>query len=576
MQPVDLLLEGGRVLNVFSGELEQSSVAIAGGRVVGFGDYPARERLDVSGGFVLPGLCEGHIHIESTMLAPGQFAAAVAAHGTTTVVADPHEIANVAGLAGVKYLAEAMPAALVTCWLMAPSCVPATPFETSGAELGPDAIAEMLTWPQVLGLGEVMNFPGVIGGDPSVLAKLAMAAGRPIDGHAPGVTGSDLMAYMAAGPDSDHEAVTLAEGEEKLRLGMWLMIREGSASRNLEALAPLLKGPMRHRCLLVSDDLEPGDLLERGHLDHVLRRAVALGVAPLDAVRAVTVNVAQRFGLRGTGAIAPGYVADIVVVDDLESYGVRTVIKRGAVLKHEGRWWVEAAEETAAETIPDPLRNSVHLPALGPGRLAVHVDPAATEATVRAIVALEGQIITDSATACLPVRDGQVLADPSQDVVKLVVVERHGRNGNIGGGFVKNLGLQRGALASTVAHDSHNLVVAGADDQSIMTAISAIKRMGGGQVVVEGERVLAEHPLPVAGLMDVLPVREVVRRSQGLQQAAVRLGCSLSRPFMTLSFLALPVIPHLKLTDEGLFDVDGMNFVQVVQPPPTQHQKVVL
>ena len=561
MRHVDLLLTGGQVLNLFSGELERLEVAIADGRIIGFGDFPAHERLDLSGRVLLPGFCEGHIHVESTMLAPGEFARAVAERGTTTVVADPHEIANVAGLKGVRFLADAVPADLLDLHLMAPSCVPATPFETGGAEIGVAEIEQMLAWPSVLGLGEMMNFPGVIGGDPGVLAKLEAAAGRPIDGHAPGVTGPDLMAYLAAGPESDHEAVALAEGEEKLRLGMWLMIREGSASRNLEALAPLLQGPMRHRCLLVSDDLEPGDLLERGHLDHVLRRAVALGVAPLDAVRAVTLNVAQRFGLRRVGAIAPGYVADLVAVDDLERFSVQTVIKRGTVLKHDGRWL--GAEARAASAKPPSVHDSVCGATPTADALAFPAPGTGAEALVRVIVAVEGLIVTEAATARLPVRDGRVLPDPAQDVLKLVAIERHGRNGNVGRGFVRGFGLRAGALATTVAHDSHNLLIAGADDQSMLTAAAAVRRLGGGQVVAQGERVLAELPLPVAGLMSDLPVGEVAKRSQALQAAAAALGCRLSRPFMALSFLALPVIPHLKLTDRGLFDVDRFAFTDL-------------
>ncbi len=559
MQPVDLLLTGGRVLNVFSGVVEALDVAIAGGRVVGFGEYAARERLDVSGRTLLPGFCEGHIHLESTMLAPAALARAVAERGTTTVVADPHEIANVAGLDGVRYLSQAAPADWLDLRLMAPSCVPATPFETAGAEIGPDEIAEMLTWPQVLGLGEMMNFPGVIGGDPQVLAKLQTAQGRPLDGHAPGVTGQDLMAYLAAGPESDHEAVTLAEGEEKLRLGMWLMVREGSASRNLEALAPLLRSGLRHRCLLVSDDLEPGDLLERGHLDHLLRRAVALGTAPLDAVRAVTINVAQRFGLARVGGIAPGYAADIVAVDGLERFAVSTVLRGGMVLKHDGLW---RAGDAAPVSTSAAVRDSVRLTLPTAEQLAVRVSGDGP-AWVRVIVAQEGLIVTEAAEAQLPVRDGCVQAAPSQDVLKLAVIERHGRNGNIGLGFVRGFGLREGALATTVAHDSHNLLLAGADDQSLATAAAAIKRLGGGQVVARGERVLAELPLPLAGLMSDLPAAEVVQRSRELQQAAAQLGCRLSRPFMTLSFLALPVIPHLKLTDGGLFDVDHFRFTSL-------------
>jgi adenine deaminase len=557
MPVVDLLITGGRILNVFTGELEETALAIAGGRVVGLGDHEARERLDAGGRILLPGFCEGHIHIESTLLTPATFAQAVAPHGTTTVVADPHEIGNVAGLAGVRWLAEAAPPGLLDLHVMAPSCVPATPFETSGAEIRHEEIAEMLRWPQILGLGEVMNYPGVIGGDPEVLAKLRAAQGRPIDGHAPGVTGKDLMAYIAAGPNSDHESVSLAEGQEKLQRGMWLMAREGSASRNLEALAPLLCGPARGRCLLVSDDLEPGEVLARGHLDYRLREAVRLGVAPLDAVRAVTINVALRFGLQGIGALGPGHAADVVIVGDLQEFRPWKVFKGGRE--------IAPGQAHVAVPAPDCVMDSVRLPDVRLEDLKIAAPGGADAVSVAVIVAQDGLIVTERAEARLAVVDGGVAADPAQDVLKLAVIERHGRNGNIGLGLVRGFGLQSGALASTVAHDSHNLIVVGADDASMLTAIAAVRRMRGGLVAAAGERVLAELPLPVGGLMSEAPVAEVAAGAKALREAARGLGGKLSHPFMALSFLALPVIPHLKLTDQGLFDVDEFGFTSLLR-----------
>ncbi len=564
MEPVDLLITNGRVLNVFNGQIEQQHVAIARGKIVGFGDYPARKCLEAAGQYVLPGFCEGHIHIESSLLSPRNFAQAVLLHGTTTIVADPHEISNVAGLAGIRFLLNSIPAELLDVYVMAPSCVPATPFETAGAEIGVDEIKELFSWPRVIGLGEMMNFPGVIAGAKDVLTKLEVAADRPIDGHAPGLTGRELMAYISAGPQSDHECVALAEGEEKLKLGMWLMIREGSAAQNLAALAPLLHSHMKSRCLLVSDDVGAEDVLGRGHLDYVLRRAVALGVAPVDAVRAVSLNVAQRFGWPRQGAVAPGYVADLVLVDDLQNFNVQTVIKRGRIIVQkraieENR----AAPEETDQEVPDSVCDSVRLKIPQLEELRVRSPQKASRAPVRVIEAQEGSIVTRAATAWLPVQEGNVGADPSQDVLKLVVLERYGKNGNIAMGFVRGFGLRQGALATTVAHDSHNVLIVGADDASILSAAAAIKRLRGGQIVTAGEHILAELPLPLGGLMSDLPAQEVAQRTQCLRKAAAELGCRLASPFMTLSFLALPVIPQLRLTDRGLFDGERFAFTEL-------------
>lgn len=553
-EPADLTLRGGRVLNVYTGELVRADVAICGSWIAGVGAYgDGHTTIHLAGAVVLPGFIDGHFHIESTMLSPLSLGRAVALHGTTTIVADPHEIANVAGVAGVRYMLEAARGGPVEILLTAPSCVPATHLETSGARLGPDEVEEILRWPGVVGLGEMMNFPGVVGADGGVLRKLA--AGQLIDGHAPGLSGAQLTAYAAAGPRSEHEATTLAEAQEKLSLGMYIMIREGSTAHNLADLAPLLSGEGARRCLLVSDDRNPVDLLEHGHVDATLRRAVAAGVPIHRAVQAVTLNAAEYFRLHDRGAVAPGLRADIAVVEDLERFEVRLTLK-------SGRLWGEIAEATTEA--PAAVCRSVHVADINADNLAVAAPTGAKKVRVRVIEVIPGQLLTGAGEAELAVVDGCVAAAPSRDILGLAVIERHHASGRIGLGFVRGLGLRRGAIASTVAHDSHNLVVAGATPQAMLTAARAVIDMGGGQAVAVEDQVLAVLPLPIAGLMSDRPVEEVAAGVRRLQSAARGLGCTLPDPAMALSFLALPVIPRLKLTDRGLVDVEAFDFVPVL------------
>lgn len=487
------------------------------------------------------------------MLSPARFAEAVSRHGTTTVVADPHEIANVSGLDGVRYMIEASRGGPIDLLLTAPSCVPATHLETSGAELGPDEVEQMLRWPEIHGLAEMMNFPGVLFADPAVLRKLASAAGGIIDGHAPRLGGRDLQAYVAAGPRSEHEATSLEEAHEKLAAGMWVLLREGSTARNLADLAPLLCGEGAHRCLLVSDDRNPVDLHERGHLDETLRRAVALGVPAPRAVQAATLNAAQCHRLHDRGAVAPGLLADLTVVADLEQFEVQLTLKRGVPVD-------EIAPAPEPETAR--VRGSVQVEGLADATLRIAAEGAS--ARVRMIDVAPGQILTGSGEATLPVRDGSVIADRSQDVAKLAVFERHHGSGRVGLGFVRGLGLREGAIASTVAHDSHNLVVAGMSDAAMLRAAQALIEAGGGQCAATEAEVLAALPLPIAGLMSDRSLQEVVEQVSALQEAARSLGCELEDPLMALSFLALPVIPALKLTDRGLVDVDAFGFTDLL------------
>jgi adenine deaminase len=552
-RPVDLLLRNARLVNVFSGEVEPVHVAVDGGVVVGFGERAARASEDLGGGYLCPGFIDSHFHIESSMLLPAELARAVVPCGTTTVIADPHEIANVLGVAGVELmlaLSEGLPLAV---YLMAPSCVPATSMETAGGRLDAASIRTLLQHPRVLGLAEVMNFPGVIHGADDVLAKLAHAAGRPIDGHAPGLQGRDLQAYLAAGIGSDHECTTLAEAREKLGLGMHIFLREGSAARNLAILLPLVTPATERFCSFCTDDRHPADLQREGHIDHLVRSAIRQGLDAVLAIRLATLNAARHFGLRDRGAVAPGYRADLVVVDDLERLAINAVYVAGVKVAEHGRYLPRPRGRPSA-----PTTSTMHV---DPARLDLVIHAPLARAKVRVISVVPGQVLTRALVEEVRIEDACAVADPARDLLKLAVVERHTGSQLVGLGFVNGLGLRRGALASSVAHDSHNIVVAGASDRDMLAAIAAVVAMGGGQVAVADGRVLAALPLPIAGLLSDLPLAEVCTRVAALAAAARGLGCPLPDPFMPLSFLALPVIPELKLTDRGLVDVTSFQTV---------------
>ncbi len=550
-EPAELRLKNAQVVNVLSAEIHPADVAIYQGRVVGFGPYEARQTIDLKGRYLCPGFIDGHVHLESSMVQPSEFARAVVPHGTTAVVTDPHEIANVLGLDGVRYILEASKGLPLTVYVMLPSCVPATSMETAGAALSAADLATLLDHPRVLGLAEMMNFPGVLFRVPEVLAKIGMAGRRPVDGHAPGLSGKDLNAYVAAGVRSDHECTTLAEAREKLRLGMHIFIREGTTARNLRDLLPLVTPANARRCSFVTDDRHPEDLLSEGHVDDLVRKAIARGLDPVTAVQMASINTAEYFGLRDMGAIAPGYRADLLVVDDLERLDIAQVFVAGQLVAQEGRFLLSPAELPRL-----PLQNTMHL-----DWTALDFAIAAGEGPARVIGVVPGQIITERLSIQVPVKDGQAVADPAQDLLKMAVVERHRGTGNVGLGFVRGFGLRRGAIASSVAHDSHNIVVVGADDADMRAAVEAVAKMGGGQVVVAGGQVKAHLPLPIAGLMSDQPLEEVRDRIKALTAAAQALGCVLPDPLMTMSFLALPVIPALKLTDKGLVDVEQFAIV---------------
>lgn len=546
-RPVDLILRGARVVNVFTGELMRTAVAVFDGIVVGYGDRPAQEVVDLGDAVLSPGFIDGHVHLESSLLLPGEFARAVLPHGTTTVLADPHEIANVSGLAGIRFMLEASDSIGLEVLLMAPSCVPASSLETAGAELTAQDLEGLAHHPRVLGLAEVMNFPGVVSGDPAVLAKLERFQGRVMDGHAPGLSGPALDAYLCAGIGSDHECTRLEEAREKLAKGMHVMIRQGSQARDLEALAPLVTPQTAPRCMLVSDDCDPEDLLEHGHLDRTLRWAMELGMDPITAIRLVTLSPAQYFGLRLHGAVAPGYQADMVVARTLRPLQIERVYKKGRLVAEGGQCVVD----------PSP---AVKVPALRSMNLrrvtAVDLRIPAKGRQVRVIRLAPNTLITGEEVVEPAVRNGEVVSDADRDLLKVAVMERHRGTGRKGLGLVRGLGIRRGALASTVAHDSHHLVVVGVSDSDMVVAANALREIGGGLVVVSEGAVLARLPLSVAGLMSDAPLPQMVHQKGQINRAVRDLGAALAQPFTALSFLALPVIPKLKLTDQGLVDVD--------------------
>jgi adenine deaminase len=545
-EPADLVVRGGRVLSVFTREWLDVDLAVCDGFVAGLGSYDGREVLDAAGRYVVPGFIDAHMHLESTKLLVDEFARLVLPLGTTAVVADPHEIANVLGTDGVHWLLDVCAGLPLDVWFMASSCVPASAFESPRRPLTPGDLQGLLRRRRVIGLAEMMNFPGVVSGDEAELAKLGLDGAEHVDGHAPGVLGSHLQAYASAGIRSDHEAYTLEEGRERLRAGMWVLIREASVARNLRALAPLVAEFGPHRLAFCTDDREPEHVAEDGHVNTIVRDAVALGVSPEDALVMATLNPATWHGLSHLGAVAPGYQADLLLLPDLERFVPDVVLKAGRPL-----------EEIPRPVVPDWVKRSVRIAPVGSNDF--HVPWAGGKARVIGLV--PGQIVTDALVEEPTVEDGLAVADPARDLAKVAVVERHHGTGRIGLGFVRGFGLQRGAFASTVAHDAHNIVVVGVDDGDIARAVQRLAELGGGLVVVESRGVRAELPLPVAGLLSEAPAGEVAERSHACVSALAELGCTVESPFQALAFLALSVIPSLKLTDQGLVDVDEFRLV---------------
>ena len=548
--PADLVLKNATYVNVFSGELEKRDIAVAEGLIVGLGSYSGAEEVDMTGKIVCPGFIDAHIHLESSLVSPAEFARAVIPHGTTTVITDPHEITNVMGEAGIEYMLASTEGLPVDVRFMIPSCVPASPMDESGANLDYRDIDSFFEHPRVQGLAEMMNFPGIISADSEAVAKIvaSQAHHKKIDGHAPGLRGNDLNAYISAGVYSDHECADMEDALEKLRLGQFIMIREGTAAKNLEALMPLILSEKYYdRCMFCTDDKHPSDLLEKGHIDYICREAVRMGADPIRTVQVACLHAARYFLLNNRGAIAPGYLADFAVVEDLKDFHVVTVYKKGQLVYHDGQ-----VADFPLPTIPEHLtrlaHDTFHLPVLTPASFA--------ETRRKGLIGMvPGQIITVDAGYAEGV-------DVAGDILKMAVIERHKNTRHIGIGYLRGYGLSAGAVATSVSHDSHNIICVGENDEDMAFAANRIAQNKGGIVVVRDGEILEELPLEIAGIMSELPLETVNTLLENAKAAAYTLGVSRDiDPFMTLSFMALPVIPTLRLTTRGVIDVNTQQYI---------------
>jgi adenine deaminase len=560
-EPADLVITNGRIVDVFNLEVISGDVAICDGSIVGIGRYEGVRTIDAQQRYICPGFIDGHVHIESSMVAPAEFAKVILPHGVTTVIADPHEIANVAGVQGIEYMLEASEKAGVDVFVMLPSSVPATPYENAGAELKASDLEPLWLHERVLGLGEVMDYPAVLHAEDDMLDKIIAAgryAGKQIDGHAAGLGEDAINVYMTAGIRTDHEAVSASEAIDRLRRGMHLIIREGTAAKDLRALIEIVNGKNARRCFFCTDDKHLDDLFEQGSIDHNVRLAIRHGVDPMTAIQMATLNCAECYGLKSKGAVAPGYDADLLLLDDLENVTVCQVYKSGHLAAENGEYVLPGCQVV---TPPESIMNSVRMKEVKNIDLAIRLE---TSRMARVIGIIPNRLITRHLIEEVDVEHGCFRPSIDKDQLKLAVVERHRETGNIGLGIVKGLGIRSGAIASTVAHDSHNIIAAGTNDEDLLAAIRAVERMKGGLSVARNEEVVAAIALPVAGLIADRPSSVVYRELKQLNEALASLGCRRDfNPFLTLSFLSLPVIPQLKLTDMGIFDVEAFRHIAI-------------
>jgi len=552
----DIVLKNVNIINVFSGEIETGDVALYKQFIAGVGEYKGEIEYDLKGLYLSPGLIDSHIHIESTLLTIPAFAEAVVPLGTTSVFIDPHEIANVLGLDGIRYMLKSSKYNPLNVFIMLPSCVPATNMETAGAELRAFDLLPFIDDEWVKGLAEMMNFPGVINLDQEVIDKLKLMQDKIIDGHSPSLSGKELNAYISAGISSDHECITAEEAMEKLRKGMYIMIREGTIAKNLKDLISIVNEKTVRRCLWATDDKHPSELLSEGHINYLIKKAVKLGLNPIYAIQMATINAAEHFRIPKLGAIAPGYYADLVIFDNLENFKPLKVFKNGELVAEGGKYLYKREIEYHSRL---KIRSSINIKWLTPEDFQIK----ATKKRINVIEIVNNQLITKKIIMDAKIENGFAVSDIENDIIKCLVIERHYASDNIGKGFVKGFGLKKGALASTVAHDSHNIIVIGVNDFDMEKAVIHLRKINGGFVVVENGKVLAELSLPIAGLMTTEPIQNVIEKLKNLNEKAKSLGVKIEQPFLMLSFLSLPVIPELKLTDKGLVDVLQFKFIDL-------------
>ena len=549
-----LVIKNANIINVFTNEIIPGDVAIYNGRIVGIGDYSGEEEIDLEGKYLSPSFIDGHVHIESSMVTALQFSKAIVPHGVTTIIADPHEIANVKGLEGVEYILDSSENLPLDVYIMLPSCVPATPFENSGAVLNAEDLEKLIDHPRVLGLGEMMNYPGVINGDKEVLKKLELFQDKVIDGHGPLIKDKELNTYVGAGIVTEHEASTIEEMIDRLRLGMYIHIREGSAARNLKELIQGVNKDNLRRCIFCTDDKHPSDLLTDGSIDHKIRLAIKSGIDPIDCIKMASLNAAECYGLKGKGAIAPGYYADMVVIDNLEEFNIMEVYKNGKLVAKDNKPLFNLEEMDSSS-----MMNTVNISEITEKDLEIKLNGE----KVNVIKLLPYSLITEKVIREVELENG--VFKPQNDILKVAVVERHNKTGNIGLGLVEGFGLKNGAIASTVAHDSHNIIVIGDNDRDILMAIHELEKVGGGITIVSNGEIIDTLALEIAGLMSQKPLGEVNEKlSEMLNVSYEKLKINREyEPFMTLSFIALPVIPDIKLTDMGLFYVGEFKFIDL-------------